>query len=282
LPHRRLSFRLPPDREDALVAELWLAGTTGVQSLGEADGRLRLEAYFAAGAEPDLELPSGVVLESDGVLPDADWLAPYRERARPFRVGRSLFVDPRDPREPGEAPAEVPAGRRLLRLPARAAFGTGGHESTALALELLEEIDVRGRRVLDVGTGTGVLAFAALLQGARLAVGFDLDPVSPFHARDNSGLNGLRPLLFAGRLAALREGPRFDLALVNVVPEEIFPEISALVRLLKPGSEAILSGILIERGREVLDTMRSLQFVERERRETGEWVALRVGRQESS
>ena len=274
MPHRRLSFLLPADREDALVAELWLAGTTGVQSLPASGDQLRVEAYFAAGAEPDLEMPAGVALESDAVLPDADWLAPYRERARPFPVGRSLFVDPR---EPGEPAAEVPAGRRLLRLPARAAFGTGSHESTSLALELLEDLDLRGRRVLDVGTGTGVLAFAALLQGARLAVGFDLDPASPFHARDNSRLNGLHPLLFAGRLAALREGPRFDLALVNVVPEEIFPEMRALVRLLQPRGEAILSGILANRGEEVLRRMQGLGFVERARREEGEWVALRVG-----
>ena len=257
------------------MAELWLAGTTGVQSLPAPGGQLRVEAYFAAGAEPDLDVPAGVVLQSSEALPDADWLASYREQARPFPVGRTLFVDPR---EPGETPAEVPAGRRLLRLPARAAFGTGSHESTALALELLEDLDLRGRRVLDVGTGTGVLAFAALLQGARLAVGFDVDPAAPFHARDNGVLNGLRPLLFAGRLAALREGPRFDLALVNVVPEEILPEMGALIRLLHPRGEAILSGILAERGPEVLERMGSLGFVERSRREAGEWLALRVGR----
>jgi ribosomal protein L11 methyltransferase len=274
LAHRRLLFRLPARLEDALVAELWLAGTTGVQSVSEADGWLRLTAYFPEEAEPGLEVPAGVVLESDEVLPDADWLAAYRERARPFPVGRTLFVDPR---EPGEEPAEVPAGRRLLRLPARAAFGTGSHESTALALELLEDTDVRGLRVLDVGTGTGVLAFAALLFGARSVVGFDVDPASPVHARDNSGLNSLRPLLFAGRLAALRERPLFDLALVNVVPEQILPEMPDLVRLLRPYGQAILSGILADRGRQVLDRMRSLGFVERDRREAGEWVAFRVG-----
>jgi ribosomal protein L11 methyltransferase len=275
LPHRRLSFLLPADREDALVAELWLAGTTGVQSVAAAEGQLRVEAYFAEGAEPNVEVPAGVVLQSSEAVPDADWLAPYRERARPFPVGRTLFVDPR---EPGETAAEVPAGRRLLRLPARAAFGTGSHESTALALELLEDLDVPGWRVLDVGTGTGVLAFAALLRGARLAVAFDVDPASPFHAWDNGGLNGLRPLLFTGRLAALREVPRFDLALVNVVPEEIVPELAALVRLLRPGGEVILSGILANRSDEVLERMRGLGFEVRERREEGEWVALRVGR----
>jgi ribosomal protein L11 methyltransferase len=273
LAHRRIRFRLPPHLEDLLVAELWLAGTLGVQSISEADGGVRVEAYFSEESDARPEVPDGVVLEADELLPDADWLAAWRERARPFPVGRTLFIDPR---EPGEEPVEVPAGRRLLRLPARAAFGTGSHESTALALELLEDTEVAGRRVLDVGTGTGVLAFAALARGARWVAGFDVDPASPFHARDNSALNGLHPRLFAGRLAALRERPGFDLALVNVVPEQILPEMPALVGLLRPGAEAIFSGILAGRGRQVLDRLGSLGFVERDRREAGEWVAFRV------
>ena len=275
MPYRRLLFLLPPDLEDALVTELWLAGTQGVQSLPGDDGRLRVEAYFPAG-EDDLgiALPAAVELAADEVLPDADWFAGWREQARPFAVGRTLFVDPREPEEGQE---EVPAGRTLLRLPARAAFGTGSHESTALALELLEDAAVAGRRVLDVGTGTGVLAFAALLAGARSVVGFDVDPASPFHARDNCAFNDLHPSLFAGRLGALRERPLFDLALVNVVPEQILPEMPALVRLLRRGAEAILSGILAERGRQVLDRMRGLGFVERDRRTAGDWIAFRVG-----
>jgi ribosomal protein L11 methyltransferase len=275
MAYRRLLYLLPSDLEDVLVAELWLAGTQGVQSSTVADGRLRLEAYFPGDRGPvDLDLPGEVEVEADEVLPDADWLAAYRERARPFPVGRSFFVDPR---EPGEEPAEVPAGRQLLRLPARAAFGTGSHESTSLALKLLEAAAARGRRVLDVGTGTGVLAFAALLAGARCVAGFDVDVASPFHARDNSALNGLHPRWFAGRLAAIRERPLFDLALVNVVPEQILPEMPDLVGRLRPGAEVILSGILAERGREVLDRLRSSGFVERDRREAGEWVAFRVG-----
>jgi ribosomal protein L11 methyltransferase len=275
MPYLRRVYVVPSGLEEAFVGDLWLAGTLGVQSTPEADGRVRLEAWFPGGDAPAISLPAGVDLAGDEPVPDSDWLAAYRERAQPFPVGRSLFVDPR---EPGEVPADVPEGRRLLRLPARAAFGIGSHESTSLALELLEDMDLRGLRVLDVGTGTGILAFAALLFGAWSATGFDVDPAAPVHARDNARLNGLPRLrLFAGRLAALRERPLFDLALVNVVPEQIFPEMPDLMALLRPGAEAVLSGILAEKGREVLDHVRSLGLMERDRREAGEWVAFRVG-----
>jgi len=293
MPYRRLAYLLPAELEDPLVADLWLAGTLGVQSVAAADGRLQVEAYFETGVElAEEEIPFASFLTSDGPLDEADWFAAYRERAQPFCVGRTYLIDPREPGEPRElgdshgpenpigaeeTPLEIPEGRTLLRLPARAAFGVGSHESTALALELLEEMEIAGRRVLDVGTGTGVLAFAALRFGARSAIGFDVDPASPFHARENSRLNDLHPILFAGRLAALRADPRFDLALVNVVPEQILPEMPALVRLLRPGGEMILSGILAERGDAVLSRMRSLGFKEWARRTAGDWIAFRVG-----
>ena len=276
MPHLRRIFLLPPALEDFFTADLWQEGTTGVLSANEPDGRLRLEAWFDIGApawEPGGWPERGVVLAREETIEDEDWFASWRSQAQPFSVGRTFFLDPREPEE--EIP-EAPDGRRLLRLPARAAFGTGSHESTSLALELLESMDLSGRRVLDVGTGTGVLAFAALLGGASLAVGYDLDPAAPFHARDNSRLNRLRPLLFAGRLAALREAPLFDLALVNVVPEQILPEMSGVAARLREGGEAVLSGILRERGRQVLDRMRGLGFLEADRREAGDWVAFRV------
>jgi ribosomal protein L11 methyltransferase len=276
MPYLRRTFHLPPSLEELFAADLWQEGTVGVLSANEPDGRLRLEAWFEAGA-PDWtpgDWPErGVRLTAEEIIEEQDWFATWRSQAQPFSIGRTFLLDPREPEE--ELP-EIPEGRRLLRLPARAAFGTGSHESTSLALELLESMDLRGRRVLDVGTGTGVLAFAALLGGAALAVGYDLDPAAPFHARDNGRLNGLRPLLFAGRLAALREDPLFDLALVNVVPEQILPEMPGVTGRLRVGGEAVLSGILRERGRQVLDRMRGLGFLEADRREAGDWVAFRV------
>jgi ribosomal protein L11 methyltransferase len=273
MPYLRRLFLVPPDFEDALSADLWAAGTLGVRSDAAPDGRVLLEAWFAPDAPPfEVEWP-GAELTAEEPVPDTDWLAEYRERARPFPVAATLFVDPR---EPGEPPVATPEGRTLLRLPARAAFGIGSHESTSLALELIETLDLAGKTVLDAGTGTGILSFAALLRGARRAVGYDVDPASPFHARDNSRLNGLHPQLFAGFSDALRDEPRFDLALVNIVPEQILPEMPALARLLRPAGELILSGILAERGPQVLDCMKGLGFAEADRREAGEWVAFRI------
>jgi ribosomal protein L11 methyltransferase len=244
-----------------------------VRSDDAADGRVLLEAWFAPDAAPFTVDWPGAELAAEDLVADTDWLAEYRERARPFPVAKSLFVDPREPDEP---PVAAPFRRTLLRLPARAAFGIGSHESTSLAVELIETLDLAGRTVLDAGTGTGILAFTALLRGARRAVGYDVDPAAPFHARDNSRLNSLRPLLFAGRSDALRETARFDLALVNIVPEQILPEMPGLVRLLSPAAGLILSGILAECGPEVLDCMRGLGYQEADRRAAGEWIAFRL------
>ena len=176
------------------------------------------------------------------------------------------------------------AGRRLLRLPARTAFGIGSHPSTSLALELLEGAELAGRAVLDAGTGTGILAFAALVWGAAQVVGFDSDPVAAFQARTNSRLNALHPSLFAGRAAALaprqRQGAAgtFDVVVANVVPEEILPDLADLLPALAAGGELILSGLPAERADEVAARLAALGLTETGRRLDGEWVALQLVR----
>lgn len=270
-------FLAEEEKEDDLVALLWELGTLGVQVLaGEEPGTVRLEAYFEGDVPGELGI--GRFLGSEEV-PPADWMAAYREAARPFPVGERLLLDPRDPEAAhslDDRPAEP--GRHTLRIPARAAFGTGSHESTRLALELLEGIDLAGRRVLDVGTGTGVLAFAALLFGARRAIALDVDPAAPFHALANARLNRLRPALLAGGVAALAPTARFDLALVNVVPEEVAADLPRVAALLVPGGEAVLSGVLTASGPRVLSELAALGLAPVAERTAGEWVAYRVYR----
>jgi len=284
MSYLRRVYRLPAELEESLVADLWQAGTLGVSTESEPDGRLRLTAWFEPEAPPPpaIEHFSHVSHISDTELPDTDWMAEYRRRAVPFPLGRTLLIDPREPEE-GETPAAVPAGRRLLRLPARTAFGIGSHESTVLALELLEEAELSGRAVLDVGTGTGILAFAALAWGAARVVAFDADPVAVLQARANRRLNGLHPLLFAGRAAALAPDP-FDVVVVNVVPEEILPDLADLLPLLAPGGALILSGLLAERAAAVAARLAACGFRETGetgRRSRGDWTALRLSREAS-
>ncbi|MFP3941066.1 MAG: 50S ribosomal protein L11 methyltransferase [Thermoanaerobaculia bacterium] len=273
----RVSYRVPGDREEAAVAALWEAGTLGIQVLEGEAGTLRLEAYFEG---PGPGHVSGLAPMGRAEVPAQDWLAPYREAAVPFPVGDRLLLDPRDP---DAGPPVAEPGRTTLRIPARAAFGTGSHETTRLALELLEPLELEGRSVLDVGTGTGILAFAALLAGAWPVVGLDVDPAAPFHARDNARLNSLHPLLLAGGPGALRPpvrggGTGFDAALVNVVPEEIEADLPAVVGLLRSGGEAIFSGILAASGARVLRDLAELGLAPVAERTLSEWVAFRVRR----
>jgi ribosomal protein L11 methyltransferase len=295
----RRRYRLSAAGEEMAVADLWMAGTLGVVSETAPDGAVVLTAYFEgpeAAAAPAPPLAGGGAIEYLGEeeLPETDWLAEYRRQARPFALGARLVIDPREPDDGSdeavaadEAGGPAAAPRRLLRLPARTAFGVGSHESTALAIALLEAEDLHGRRVLDVGTGTGILAFAALAWGAAQAVAFDIDPVAAFQARINSRLNGLRPLLFAGRPAALAPhpgrtahgrapAPGFDLAMINVVPEQILPDLADLLPALLPAGGIILSGLLAQRAPEVTAHFAALGFVEVARRQDGDWAALRL------
>lgn len=277
----RVTYHVPAAREDELVAALWELGTLGVEVVEAGGGDLRLEAYFAGEAPAAV---AGVAPAASREVPAEDWLAAWRAAARPFPVGERLWLDPREPEAPEEP---VPPGRLALRFPARAAFGTGGHESTRLALELLEGIELAGRRLLDVGTGTGVLALAALAFGAGAALGFDVDPAAPFHARENRRLNrpagpeGPDLALFAGTLRALRPAPpgrRFDLVAANVIPEVIAPDLPLLPPLLAPRAEAVVSGALTVAREAVLATWRGLGFSPVAERTAGEWIAFRLER----
>jgi ribosomal protein L11 methyltransferase len=295
VPYVRRRYRVSVADEETAVAELWLAETLGVESEAAPDGAVVLTAYFeGAGATVMVARFGGGTLDAfeEVELPDTDWMAEYRRQAQPFALGARLVVDPREPEDAdcfSAAAAGEPAAaeRRLLRLPARTAFGIGSHESTSLAIDLLEAEDLRGRRVLDVGTGTGILAFAALAWGAAVVVAFDADPVAAFQARTNSRLNQLRPRLFAGRPAALAPadgasahpgGPAggFDLALVNVVPEQILPDLDDLLPALARAGGVILSGLLAQRAAEVADHFAARGFAVVDRRAAGEWAALRL------
>lgn len=271
----------PAEREDELVGRLWALGCAGSWSEEAGAGRVRLHAFFDRATLPDaaalataLDARGGVVLAAAEAVADRDWQAEWRAAARPIEVGERFLVDPREPDATNATPAAV--GRHLLRLPARTAFGVGSHESTALAVALLETLPLAGRAVLDVGTGTGILAFAALALGARRAVALDVDVAAALLLPAMQALNGRRFAAFAGTLASLGAAAdgRFDVALVNVVPREIAADLPRLAAALSPGARAVFSGILASESDAALAALVAHGFAERARRTAGEWIAF--------
>lgn len=270
-----LRFTLPVDLEERFVAELWSLGALGFETSDVESGRLRLDAWFSGpiSIEPDPLTEwsrHGVELIATTQLEDRDWLSPYRAAAEPFDVGCRFRIDPGEASSANAAPED---SRFVLKVPAQTAFGTGSHESTRLVLEWLEDLHLNGLAVLDVGAGSGILSFATELLGASRTVAFDIDAPSICIARSNAGLNRVMPQLFAGGIAALRPERRFDLALVNILPEN-FRDIPHLAGLLKPGGRVISSGNLSERRDELLGRWQERGFTLEDERHQAEWTAF--------
>ncbi len=275
-----LSCELPVEVEELLPEILGHLSVLGAY-LGDVGGNVvalhvyidgdragepaRLQAALAAVGARRIEVR---VVESQ------DWLAGYRESARPFAAGQSWWIDPRP-----DAPTAAPIGRRRLAIEPRTAFGSGTHESTRLVLAALEALSVRDKSVLDIGTGSGILAIAADRLGARPVVAFDVDREAIWVARRTAIEQDwlARPLLFAGPIAAVgRYG--FDVVLCNMITEHFRPLLPDIRRVLAPTGFAVMSGMLETEFADVCSALCGAGFDVRDQRRSGEWLSLTAGR----
>ena len=262
MPWMRLSVRTPPECTDEIAARLTTAGalavtlspsddTTG-DVLEPAPGRtpmwdaVRLEGLFDIDA--DLSPLAGLDFHID-FLADRDWSETWREGLGPRRFGR-LLVLPRAARNQSNATDVV------MRLDPGLAFGTGTHATTALCLERLVQHSLDGRRVLDVGSGSGILAVAAACLGAEV-VAVDHDPQARRATLDNSRDNGVEVVIASGLDEVDRQ---FDLVVANLVAGTIRDLAQALVEHLAPDGELVLSGILAGQADWVMDAFTGLEF----------------------
>lgn len=288
----RLRFRVPSQAEELLSAWLWARGTAGIEQQDMAPGESIWIASFAR-EKPlvkedlaDLEaLMPGVEFLDSGLVEETDWLEAWRAAAAPIFLGERLFVDPREWELAPQAPSSTrtggadafgaSAGRFVLQIPARTAFGVGSHESTRLAYELLEATELSDRRVLDVGCGSGILAMAALLLGARDAVGFDFDPAAALLAGQYARHNRVRPKLYTGTIAALARHGGFEVVVLNVLPHEIAGELGQVIEKLAPGGELLVSGVLADESRAVEQSIARFGCDKVVEIRAGEWLGLR-------
>jgi ribosomal protein L11 methyltransferase len=275
-----LTCRLPVGAEDHLHQALSEVRVLGAQVF-ESDGATSPLTVYLHVFQADDAARLRVLLEADGAscvevreLEAQDWLAGWRESAAPFPVGRGWWVDPR-PQEPSEAPP----GRSRLVVEPRTAFGSGTHESTRLVLAALEDIPLAGRAVLDVGTGSGILAVAADRLGARPVVALDIDPEAVWVARRTAHEQEwpARPLLLVGPISAVGGG-RFDVVLCNMITEEVRPLLPAIRGALKADGTAVLAGFLAAEDEAVRSDLARVGLVVRDHRRLGEWLSLTAQR----
>ena len=198
-----------------------------------------------------------------------DWETRYLQPPRaPLRVGGRLFI----------LTSPAPTPQPQLVIPAAGAFGTGEHVTTAMCLRLLEEATRQwppGWRLLDAGTGSGILALAARRFGARAALGFDLDRRAVAHARANARSNKIGKVQFVRQdLLRWRPNARFDLVTANLFSDLLITAAPKFRRALSPVGVLIVSGILREQAGSVIRALRAAGFGLGTQRRRGKWVAL--------
>ena len=277
-----------PHNEERLSTVATLSGAIGAEIYTENDfygnDLLTLKASYDGSRGID-----DVVYQLDFILNDANftginiarcykleneaWNTQHYDAFPPLPVGKSLIV-----MAPWHEDEEIPEGRTPIYIYPASAFGTGYHESTQIALALIEEIVKTGDTILDVGTGTGILFITALKLGAGKAIARDIDPETLKEAKRNMNLNGINP-----KVCTLSEGDLLKgfSGQVNILTANILlnPNITLLPdvrRTLKPKGFAVFSGMtVVERPMFVSVLEASKLEIEREMR-IGDWWGCRA------
>lgn len=275
----QLTVDVPEDLTDAIVGELSEDGVAGVwESLAPAPGFTRLVLYFPLNS--DLNHIENVVRTlftrcsrdcppvSRSIVEDCDWTGEWKKSYRSFEIGNSFFVIP------SWEQTNCPDDRLPIRIDPGQAFGTGTHETTQLTVEALERWVEPSHTVLDLGTGSGILAIASRLLGARRVFACDIDPVAVAVARANIERNAENEIwTFCGSAESVHKDS-VRLVLCNLTADLIINILPEIERILVPHGIAIFSGILNEQHEEIRQAMVRFNFAIHEEIARGEWLAL--------
>lgn len=269
------------DLSDEASAELFDLGALGVEERDATtlhkgvEGKVTLVASFPdhdAANEAIASLDPGWNPSLEEIVGDA-WRDAWKEHFHPFALTPHITIRP--PWEPYTAQR---ADERVLELEPGRAFGTGLHATTSLVAKTLDRESTRltGARVLDVGTGSGILAIVALTLGASFVVATDNDPDVIEVVHENAARNGLGDRIAASTSELDAVNELFPVVVANIEARVLIPLAPALTSKVQPGGLLVLSGILAGQEQDVLAAYPTLSPVRTERE--GDWICLVLAR----
>ena len=202
-------------------------------------------------------------------IPNENWGENWKRFYHPLRAGQHFVIRPS-----WEQVSSLP-GDHVIELDPGMAFGSGYHDTTALCLALLEKYLKPGEKVIDMGTGSGILAIGAAMLGADV-LAIDIDPDAVRVAKENAALNGVadRIRVQEGNLLDRAEEESCDLCVANIIADIICSFAAPLKKHIKPGGLFLCSGVVRERADEVREALLDAGYELLEERMTEEWVAF--------
>ena len=244
--------------------------------------RWRLDAYLEA--EPDAAMLAALralVPSAAGTEPvieplaDADWVAMSQAGLEPIREGRFVV-------HTSAYPAAAPPGGRAFLVDAGQAFGTGHHATTSGCLAMIDGLaNQQFANVIDLGTGTGLLAFAAQHLWPEAAItATDIDPIAIDVTRENMGANGVTDVRLivadGARDPAIESGRPYDLVIANILAGPLIAMAPEVAAIAAPGATVVLAGLLTRQADDVVAAYAAQGCADSARDVRGDWTILRL------
>lgn len=269
-----LRISLKDDFHELLIAELFdldfegfeqeddlLVATIPAHHFDDSKREEIEQKLMSFGGEPS-------ILSEKTIAPQ-NWNKEWERSIKPQTIGQ-FYV------HPTWSIIEEDLGDKIeLLIDPKMAFGTGYHATTRVMLEWLPEVIKEGDKVLDAGTGTGILAIAALKLGAKSAFGFDIDEWSETNARENILLNQVENLeVKLGSTEVIPTGEKYDVILANINRNALIELIPEFLKFLKKGGHLLLSGLLEEDEEMMLQQPALQKITHIDTRQHLEWIAI--------
>lgn len=242
MDYRSVRFDISPCSEDVTDLLAAFLADAGFESFEPDDSGLTAyvqDKLFSEEAVKDaidsLPFDCSVKFETS-FIKGVDWNEEWEKNYfKPIRIGDRCVIR-------SSFHHDVEPARYEIIIDPKMAFGTGHHSTTSLMLGFLLELPLEGKKVIDMGTGTGILAILALMRGAGEAIGIEIDPGAYENSLDNGRLNGVDVQFRCGDASLLQEIREADLFIANINRNVILSDISAYSRSLKSGGTMLLSG----------------------------------------